>query len=198
MRLNRDDEREKTSKDVEIIFYDPKGSRMYWGCLCQSSFFLLAPTYPCWHTHFMKNHNYFLFSCALLLFLAPCAGVQADSPLEKKMNQMRKSFRELKKAMVAPVEADKQKYLAWVVDLKSGAEASEILEPEKTSKIPSDQKAAFLEGYKNKLDELVDEIDALGKAIEAGKWDEAKSLVTQINQIQREGHEKYRMENNEH
>ncbi len=100
--------------------------------------------------------------------------------------------------MVAPVEAEKQKYLAWVADLKAGAEASETLEPEKTSKITSDQKAAFLEGYKNKMAELVDEIDALGKAIEAGKWDEAKALVNQINQIQREGHEKYRMESNEH
>ena len=146
----------------------------------------------------MKKVQSPLLFFALFVFLVSCPRLQADSPLEKKMNQMRKSFRELKKAMVAPVEADKQKYLAWVVDLKSGAEASEILEPEKTSKIPSDQKAAFLEGYKNKLDELVDEIDALGKAIEAGKWDEAKSLVTQINQIQREGHEKYRMENNEH
>jgi hypothetical protein len=40
------------------------------------------------------------------------------------MNQMRKSFRELKKSMVAPVEADKQAYLSWVADLKSAAEAS--------------------------------------------------------------------------
>ena len=36
------------------------------------------------------------------------------------------------------------------------------------------------------------------KAIEAGKWPEAKALVGQINQIQREGHEKYRSENEGH
>jgi len=114
------------------------------------------------------------------------------------MNQMRKSFRELKKAMATPVETDKQKYLAWVADLKSATEASKTLEPEKTSKIPGDQKTAFLEGYKNKMDELVDEIDSLEKAIELGKWDEAKALVGQINQLQREGHQKYRNESNEH
>jgi soluble cytochrome b562 len=133
----------------------------------------------------------------VFLFLALCSGLYADSPLEIKMNQMRKSFREIKKAMVAPVEADKQKYLSWVADLKSAAEASKTLEPEKTSHIPIDQKTAFLEGYRNKMDELADEIDSLGKAIEAGKWDEAKALVAQINQVQREGHQKYRSESNE-
>ena len=114
------------------------------------------------------------------------------------MNQMRKSFRELKIAMSSPVEADKQKYLVWVADLKSAAEASKSLEPEKTSKVPPDQKTAFLEGYRNKMDELSDEIDSLGKAIEAGKWEEAKALVAQINQAQREGHQKYRSESNDH
>jgi len=136
------------------------------------------------------------FSALLLLVL--CPELHADSPLETKMNQMRRSFRELKKAMVTPVEADKQKYLSWVADLKSAAEASKVLEPEKTSHISKDQKAAFLEGYRNKMDELADEIDSLGKAIEAGKWDEAKALVAQINQVQREGHQKYRSESNEH
>jgi len=36
------------------------------------------------------------------------------------------------------------------------------------------------------------------KAIELGKWDEAKVLVAQINQVQREWHQKYRSESNEH
>jgi soluble cytochrome b562 len=124
--------------------------------------------------------------------------IYADSPLEIQMNQMRKSFRELKKAMAAPAEADKQKYLVWVADLKSAAEASKTMEPEKTSKVPSEQKTAFLEGYRRKMDELTEEIDSLGKAIEAGKWEEAKALVGQINQVQREGHQKYRSESNEH
>jgi soluble cytochrome b562 len=145
----------------------------------------------------MKKYLALMPICALL-FLVLCPELHADSPLETKMNQMRRSFRELKKAMVAPVEADKQKYLLWVADLKSAAEASKTLEPEKTSHIPIDQKTAFLEGYRNKMDELADEIDSLGKAIEVGKWDEAKALVAQINQAQREGHQKYRSESNEH
>ena len=145
----------------------------------------------------MKNHRALLVYCALHL-LALCPVLHADSLLETKMNQMRRSFRELKKAMTAPVEADKQKYLSWVADLKSATEASKSLEPEKTSKVSVDEKTAFLEGYRNKMDELADEIDSLGKAIEAGKWEEAKALVAQINQVQREGHQKYRSESNEH
>ena len=146
----------------------------------------------------MKTHHSFLPYCTLLLFYFLCPRLHADSQLEKKMNQMRQSFRELKKAMASPVELDKQKYLSWVADLKTAAEASKILEPEKTSNIPSEQKTAFLEGYRRKMDELTDEIDSLGKAIEAGKWEEAKALVGQINQVQREGHQKYRSESNEH
>ena len=146
----------------------------------------------------MKYHHSFLPFCVVLLFFVLCPRIYADSPLEAKMNQMRRSFRDLKKAMAAPVEADKQKYLSWVADLKSASEASKGMEPEKTSKVPVDQKAAFLEGYRNKMDELTYEIDSLGKAIEAGKWDEAKAHMAQINQVQREGHQKYRAESNEH
>jgi soluble cytochrome b562 len=146
----------------------------------------------------MKHFQRFFSSCALLLICFLCPSLYADSLLEKKMNQMRKSFRELKKAMASPVEADKQKYLMWVADLKSATDASKSLEPEKTSKVSVDEKTAFLEGYRNKMDELADEIDSLGKAIEAGKWEEAKALVAQINQVQREGHQKYRSESNEH
>ena len=127
-----------------------------------------------------------------LLSVAPGQALRADTPLEKRMNQMRKSFKELKKAMEAPVEVDKQKYLGWVADLKKAAEESKTLEPEKTEKVPADEQKAFLEGYRSKMEEMIGQIDQLGQAIEAGKWAEAKSLIGQINQVQREGHGKYR------
>ena len=129
---------------------------------------------------------------AFLLSVALGQAVQADTPLEKQMNQMRRSFKELKKAMEAPVEADKQKYLGWVADLKKAAEESKTLEPEKTERVPAEQKTPFLEGYRSKMEEMIGQIDQLGQAIEAGKWAEAKSLIGQINQVQREGHGKYR------
>ena len=127
---------------------------------------------------------------AFLLSVAPGQALQADTPLEKRMNQMKRSFRELKKAMEAPVEADRQKYLGWVADLKQAAEESKTLEPEKTERVPAEQKTAFLEGYRSKMEEMIGQIDQLGQAIEAGKWAEAKSLIGQINQRQREGHGK--------
>jgi len=127
-----------------------------------------------------------------LAALAFCFSVHADSPLEKQMNQMRRSFKELKKAMDAPVEADKQKYLGWVADLKKASEEAKTMEPEKTEKVPADQQKAFLEGYRSKMEESIELTDELGKAIEAGKWAEAKALIGQINQVQREGHSKYR------
>ncbi len=135
--------------------------------------------------------------CLILLATTVLAGffsadLHADTPLEKQMNQMRRSFKELKKAMEAPVEADKPKYLGWVADLKKAAEESKTLEPEKTERVSAEQKTAFLEGYRSKMEEMIGQIDQLGQAIEAGKWAEAKSLIGQINQVQREGHGKYR------
>ncbi len=132
-----------------------------------------------------------LWSVVLLSVIFPFS-LQADTPLEKRMNQMRRSFRELRKAMEAPVEADKAKYLEWVADLKKASEEAKAMEPEKTEKIPAGDQKVFLEGYRNKMDELVELTDELGKAIEAGKWSEAKALIGQINQVQREGHNKYR------
>ena len=130
---------------------------------------------------------------ALGLFFLP-GFLQADSPLEIQMNKMRRSFKELKKAMEAPVEADKQRYLGWVADLKKASEAAKTMEPEKTEKIPADQQKTFLEGYQSKMEESIELTDELGKAIEAGKWAEAKTLIGQINQVQSEGHNKYRAE----
>ena len=71
-------------------------------------------------TILLKNYQQFLFS-SLFLFYFICPSLHADSPLGTKMNQMRKSFRGLKKAMVTTVDADKQKHLSWVADLKSAA-----------------------------------------------------------------------------
>ena len=137
--------------------------------------------------------SFFWIVSASFLWVGPfSSGLHADSPLEKQMNQMRRSFKELKKAMEAPVEADKPKYLGWVSDLKKASEEAKTMEPEKTDKIPEDQKKAFLEGYRSKMEESIELTDELGKAIEAGKWAEAKALMGQINQVQREGHGKYR------
>ena len=78
------------------------------------------------------------------------------------------------KAISAPTDADKQKCLSWETDLKTDIEESKALEPEKASNIPADQKTAFLESYKNNMDELVGELVLLERAIEAGKWDDAR------------------------
>ena len=44
------------------------------------------------------------------------------------------------------------------------------------------------------MEESIELTDELGKAIEAGKWAEAKTLLGQLTQVQREGHREYRTE----
>jgi len=60
------------------------------------------------HSIFMKKLIGLQRYLALFLFLVLCPKLQEDSLLEARMNQMRKIFRELKKAMSAPTDADKR------------------------------------------------------------------------------------------
>ncbi|NBR63226.1 MAG: hypothetical protein EBT77_02755 [Verrucomicrobia bacterium] len=83
-----------------------------------------------------------------------------------------------------------------MADLKKASEEAKTMEPEKTEKVPAGEREAFLEGYRSKMAELIELTEELGKVIEAGKWTEAKGLIGQINQVQREGHQKYRAEEN--
>jgi predicted nucleotidyltransferase len=69
------------------------------------------------------------------------------------MNQMRKSFRELKKAMAAPVEVDKQKYLALQEKMlkRNGKLGKEYFFPQKMKLLVMN----FNNGNKEKFKHLI-------------------------------------------
>ena len=110
------------------------------------------------------------------------------------MDDMKVAFRGLRSALQEPADADKEKYVALAEDLRSASVAARALEPEKTRDIPQDRRAAFLEGYRQSIDDLVSLVDGLKKHLAAGDWEAARGQVSLINQAQRDGHKEFRLE----
>lgn len=130
----------------------------------------------------------------LALLAVSILPLHAGTALEGKMKSMKDSYRALKTAMDAPVDADKAKYLALATKLKDSAVAARDLKPQKLSEIPADQQAAFLDSYKKEMDKLIKLVDELSQAISAGNWDSAKKNLASINETRREGHKEFMSE----
>ena len=110
------------------------------------------------------------------------------------MDKMKYAFRGLRTAMEAPVDADKDKYVALADKLRAASVASKEHEPEKTREIPDDKRAEFLAGYRQSMDDLIALIDQLKTQLAAGDWDAARKQIQLINQSQRDGHKEFRSE----
>lgn len=136
-----------------------------------------------------------LLTIATLLLLA--ATLRAETELDRQMEIMKRAYRELKIAMEAPKDADKAKYLAAVDKLRAASEESKKFEPAMTKDVAAEKRADFLTGYKQEMDELIEQIDELKQQITDGKWDDAKKQLGLINQAQRDGHKQYRAEKKE-
>lgn len=131
---------------------------------------------------------------SLLCFLFLSIAVQADTPLEKKMDAMKKQYKELSKSLEAPVEEQKEKYQKSAETLRDLMKESRTLSPEKAETIPADKRAAFIEGYQKAMDQSITTLDNLIKAIQASNWTEAKAEFNKLKEQQKEGHKEYRSE----
>jgi len=120
--------------------------------------------------------------------------IQADTPLEKKMDQMNKAYKELSKSLKNPVEGDKKNYQKLAEQIRDLMKESGKLSPEKTEMIPADQRASFIEGYQKAINQSVATLDSLIQAIQASNWSETQKLITLLKQHQKEGHQEYRAE----
>lgn len=110
------------------------------------------------------------------------------------MKSMKDSYRALKTAMEAPVDADKAKYLALATKLKDSVVAARDLKPQKLAEIPADKQAEFLDSYKKEMDRLAELVDELSQSINAADWDAAKKNLASINEARREGHKEFMSE----
>jgi len=130
----------------------------------------------------------------LVVWMAALAGAQADSPLEKSMQQMKKAYKDLGAGLDKPLESNKDTYLSLAETIKSSALTARDLVPELAGKLPPDQKAAMVKSYRESMDDLVGAIDALIKNIQNAKWDEARKDLSLLKSDMKDGHREFRRE----
>lgn len=135
--------------------------------------------------------NALLFAVSVFSISAP---LRAETPLGEQMDAMKAAFRNLKTAMEAPVDADKDKYIASAEELKSAAVKAKEFDPKKLGEIPEGDREQFLADYRQSIDQLIALIDQLKTQLAAGDWDAARAQIRLINRAQGDGHEKFRSE----
>lgn len=110
------------------------------------------------------------------------------------MDVMKVAFRNIRAALQAPSDADREKYAGDVDTLIAAAGKAKEFEPEKTAKIPEGERAQFLADYRQSMDALIALFEELKSRLAAGDWDGARAQMRLIGEAQAEGHEKFRPE----
>lgn len=146
----------------------------------------------------MKKYFSILFSLSFV-FAAPIV-VQAEehdhTPLEDEMSAMNKSWRNVRRALRDPATfADAAKQVEAMI---KHADNSIKMEPILLAEQEGDEaKKAFLEGYQKGMRETVALLKELQAAFEAGDAAAATELVGKINDARKEGHQKYKPEDDD-
>ena len=139
----------------------------------------------------MKNILFLL----LLAFAATSLSLRADdadSPLEVQMKILARGTRQLTQQVSNP--AMQQSSIALLETLKKAATDSKTLAPSKTKEIPEAKRASFLAYFRTDLDELKDALDQVEQAVKAGDYAKARSLLSSVNSIKKEGHAKFKQD----
>src|SRR5262245_3323164 len=104
--------------------------------------------------------------CMALAIGAAGARAEEDTPLAKKMSEINKNLRNVKRSAADP--AKKADNIAAVTKMSALVDDAMKLEPAKTKDQPAADKAAYLAKYKEQLTELKKTFGELKAAFEKG------------------------------
>ena len=130
----------------------------------------------------------FLLTCSLI---APAFSLHADedTPLEKQMQIMARGMKQLSGQIADP--AMQQSTITLMETLIKAAYDSEGLIPLKTATISQADREKFLADYRAQIEKLSAAFNQIDEAVKAGKYDQAKTLISAIYPIRKEGHSKF-------
>jgi vacuolar-type H+-ATPase subunit E/Vma4 len=128
-------------------------------------------------------------AAALTLGFTTTIAKDEDTPLTKEMTAMNKSLRMLKRQVADP--AKKQDNLALVGKIKGNVDAALKLEPSKIKDVPAADKPAYLEKFRQQLNDLKKTYDDVEVALKADKQDEAKKLFEKLAEQKEKGHKDF-------
>jgi len=124
--------------------------------------------------------------------LAPAASAKEETELDQKMEDMNGAFRKLRR-QIADASANASS-LELVAKLRKASEESVALVPAKAAKVPEADREKFVAAYQAKMKEFIAEVDKLKAALEAGKNDEAATILAKLGNLQKSGHREFRVQ----
>ena len=135
-----------------------------------------------------------LLASLLMLALAtiPSTQAESDTPLEKQMQVMARTMRQLSTQITDP--AKQQENLGLLETLRQSAETSKSLDPKKTATVSASERPAFIAAYRNQMDRLEAAFISTEEAVKAGQYDKAKALLATTGPIKKEGHSRFKQD----
>ena len=131
-----------------------------------------------------------LFALLAAFAITVPAFAEEDTPLGKEMEKISKNLKAVNRDIAdASKKADNIKKVA---EAKEACATASKLDPAKTKEISAAEKAKFLEGYKASMADLGKGLDSLKAALEAGKTDDAKTIIEKLNASKKDAHKKYK------
>jgi len=135
-----------------------------------------------------------------ILLLAICLAAHApllkaeegNSSLEHQMKILAKGTRQLSQQVTDP--SQQQSSVDLIEKLKKASQDSKSFDPRMVETIPVADKAKFLTDYRAQMDKLSEAFTKIEDAVKSGHYAEAKSLLTSVNGIKREGHDKFKQD----
>lgn len=124
---------------------------------------------------------------------APAAAKSDEEPeteLAEKMSDIGRAFKKLRAQVGDP--AKNESSLKLVATLIENATASAKLEPEKLADIPAAEQPKFKADYEAKMKSFIAQIAKLEAALKAGNNEEAKKIVAELGETQKDAHKQFR------
>ena len=132
-----------------------------------------------------------LLSCSLILLVFQLRADE-DTPLEKQMQIMARNMKQLSQQVGD--SSKQQESIILIETLKKAASDSMGLHPRKTALIPQSDREKFLADYKTQIEKLFSAFNQIEEAVKAGKYDQAKNLLSTVGPIKKEGHTKFKQD----
>ena len=113
-----------------------------------------------------------------------------ETPLEKSMDALNKSWRKLRKQAADP--AQNASSLVLLAAIQAATKESLSYSPDLARDVPADKRDQFIAGYKKKIKETIVGFDQVEIALKAGDNKSVVEILTKISALQKEGHKEYK------
>ncbi len=146
----------------------------------------------------MKRRSLLLsiLSIFLLLPYVNFAGSHEDgekhehTALEDEMDAMNKAWRKVRRQVADP--SKNEDTVKLVMSMVKHAEASVELTPMRVEEVADADRDKWLKGYQKAMKENVKLLEQLAAALKKDNNEKASALVAKINDARKEGHKKYK------